>query len=79
LHALVQLIQVGIRSTLHTLLLQMAVDADQLVIASQATTLKRLATRTVECISDSATIVSMIVLQHGGCAAYVRHDRLGKE
>jgi hypothetical protein len=57
----------------------MEVDADQLVIASQATTLERLATRTVECISDGPTIVSMVVLQHGGWAAHVRHDRLGKE
>jgi hypothetical protein len=57
----------------------MAVDTDQLVIASQTTTLERLATRTVERISDGPTIVSIVVLQHTGCAAYVRHDRLGKE
>jgi hypothetical protein len=57
----------------------MAVDTDQLVIAAQATTLERLATRTVERISDGPTIVSIVVLQHGSYAAYVRHDRLGKE
>jgi hypothetical protein len=62
LHPLVQLIQIGVRSTLRTLFLQMAVDADQLVIASQATTLERRATRTVESVSDRSTIVSMIVL-----------------
>jgi hypothetical protein len=60
-------------------LLQMEVDTDQLVIASQAATLQRLATRSGECISDGPTIVSIVVLQHGGCAAHVRHDRLGKE
>jgi hypothetical protein len=57
----------------------MEVDADQLVVASQATTLERLATGAVECISDSPTIVSTIVLQHGGCAVHVRHDRLRKQ
>jgi hypothetical protein len=64
---------------LDTPFLQMQVDADQLVIASQASTLERLATGAVECISDGLTIVSIVVLQNGGRAAYVRHDRLGKE
>jgi hypothetical protein len=73
------LIQIGVRSTLHTPFLQMEVDADQLVIAAQATTLERLATGAIECISDGPAIVSIVVLQHGSCAAYVRHDRLRKE
>jgi hypothetical protein len=57
----------------------MAVDTDQLVIASQTTTLERFATRTGERIADGLTIVSIVVLEHGSCTAYVRHDRLGKE
>jgi len=57
----------------------MEVDSDQLVIASQATTLERFATRTVEFISDGPAIVSIVVLQHGGCAAHVGHDRVGIE
>ena len=79
LYALLQLIQVGVRSIQHTPFPQMAADADQLVIASQATTLERLTTRTVECVSDGPTVVSIVVLPHGGCPARVRHDRLGKE
>jgi predicted metal-binding protein len=57
----------------------MEVDTDQLLIASQATILERLATRAVECISDGSTIVCVIVLQHGGCPTHVHHDRPGKE
>jgi hypothetical protein len=57
----------------------MQVDADQLVIASQATALERLATGAMECISDGPTIVPMVVLQHDDCAAHVRHNRLGKK
>jgi len=67
------------KSTLRTPFLQMTFDANQLVIAAQTTTLERLATAAVECISDSATIVSIVALQHGGSAALIHHDSLRKE
>ena len=64
---------------MHVPLAQVLADADQLVIALQPATLKRLATGTAECIADGMPIVAIVVLQHESRALPIGCARFGKE
>lgn len=79
LDTLLQGVQVGIRPELDTLLLQVLADANQLLVALQATTLQWLAAGAPERILNGAPIVAVVVLPQGNASWLTRHVQLGKE
>ena len=62
LYTVMQRVQIEVGSVLDTPVVQVLTDAHQLVVALQTTTLKGLATGSVERISDGPTIVPIVML-----------------